>query len=183
GGVVAGADGDLVGLALEDLDQLIPGLADGDTDGDRHAPLARRAERGGGQMVGGEFEVGVGQHDGVVFRAAKGLHAFAGGGAAFVHVFGDGGGADEGDGGDAGVVQDRVHRGLVAVDDVEHAVREPGLGVELGDQAGGRRVAFAGFENEGVAGGDGDGVHPQRDHDGEVERGDPGAHAQGLAEV
>ena len=100
-----------------------------------------------------------------------------------MHVFRDGGGADEGDGGDAGVVQDRVHRGLVAVDHVEHAVREPGLGVELGDQAGGRRVAFAGFENEGVAGGDGDGVHPQRDHDGEVERGDPGAHAQGLAEV
>ena len=34
--------------------------------------------------------------------------------------------------GDAGVVQDRVDGHLVAVHDVEHAVGQPGLGVQLG---------------------------------------------------
>jgi hypothetical protein len=42
---------------------------------------------------------------------------------------------------------------------------------------------FAGLEDDSVAGGDGGGDHPQRDHGGEVERGDAGDHADGLAQL
>ena len=124
-----------------------------------------------------------GQHDGVVLRPAEGLDALAGRGGALVHVLGDRGRADERDRGDVRVVEDRVDRDLVAVHDVEHAVGQAGLGVELGDQVRRRRVALARLEHEGVAGGDGHRVHPQRHHDREVERRDPGDHAEGLAEV
>ena len=58
-------------------DQRIAGRADGDHGGDRHAALARRAVGGADQRVGGELEVGVGQHDRVVLRAAERLHALA----------------------------------------------------------------------------------------------------------
>ncbi len=39
-----------------------------------------------------------------------------------------------------------------------------------------------GLQDEGVAGGHGDGVHPHRHHDGEVEGADAGDHADGLAD-
>ena len=44
---------------------------------DRHAPFAGRAEPGVHRGVGREIEVGVGQHDHVVLRAAQCLHTFA----------------------------------------------------------------------------------------------------------
>ena len=84
---------------------------------------------------------------------------------------------------DVRVVEQRVDRDLVAVDDVEDAVRQPGLArtaraMKLRDA----RVALGGLEHERVPGGDRHRVHPHRDHDREVERRDPGAHAQRLAE-
>ena len=83
---------------------------------------------GGGEVVGGEVEVGVGQHDRVVLRAAERLHPLAVRGAALVDVLRDRRRADERHGGDVGVVEQRVDRDLVAVDDVEDAVRQTGLG-------------------------------------------------------
>src|ERR1043165_5895521 len=75
--------------------------------------------------------------------------AGAGGGAGLVDVAGDRGRADERDRGDAGVLEQAVDRDLVAVDDVEHAGRQAGIGEQLGAEVGARRIALAGLEDEG----------------------------------
>jgi hypothetical protein len=134
--------------------------------------LARGAVGAGGDVVGGEFEVGVGQDDGVVLGATESLDALAVGGGLLVDVLGDRRRPDEGDGLDGGVGEDGVDRVLAAVDDVEDAVGQACPLVEGGDEVGGRRVALGRLEDEGVAGRDGDGVHPQRHHRREVERRD-----------
>ena len=144
--------------------------ADGDGDGDGHAALAGGAVGGADEGVGGLVEVGVGHDDHVVLRAAEGLDALAVRGALAVDVLGDGRGADEADGVDAGVVEDGVDGFLVAVDDVEDAVGEAGFFEHFGEEDGGAGVALAGLEDEGVAAGEGDGEHPHGDHGGEVER-------------
>ena len=76
----------------------------------------------------------------------------------------------------------RVDHPLVAVDDVEYAVRQSGFLEQFGEHDRGRRIALAGLENEAVTAGDGNGQHPQRDHGGEVERRDACDHAQRLTE-
>ena len=96
-------------------------LADRHRDADRHAPLAGAAVTGADQCVDGLVQVGVGQDDHVVLRAAEALRALAVGGRGRVDVLRDIGAADEADGLDVGVVQDRVDGFLVAVDDLEHA--------------------------------------------------------------
>ena len=73
--------------------------------------------------VGREVEVGVGQHDHVVLRAAERLHALAGARRRLVDVARDRRRADERDGLDVGVLEQPVDRDLVAVHDVEHARR------------------------------------------------------------
>src|SRR5207302_7502012 len=115
--------------------------------------------------------------------AAERLDALAVRDGLLVDVLGDGGGADEGDGLDAGVGEDGVDGVLAAVDDVEHAVRQAGLPVQAGDEVGGGGVALGRLEDERVTGGDGDRVHPQGHHGGEVEGGDARDHTQRLAEV
>ena len=92
-------------------------------------PYAARDRR-----VGGQVDVGVGQHEHVVLRAAEGLHPLAVRGAGLVDVAGDRRGADEADRGDVGVVEQRVDGHLVALHDVEHAVGQPGLLPQLGEQ-------------------------------------------------
>ena len=91
------------------------------SDRDRHAALAGRAEASVDRRVGGEVEVGVGQHDHVVLRPPEGLDALARGVPVLVDVAGDRRRADEGDGLDVGVLEEAVDRHLVAVHDVEHA--------------------------------------------------------------
>ncbi len=133
-------------------------------------------------MVSGEIHVGVRQYHGVVLGAAEGLHPLAPLAGAPVHVEGDRSRADERDRGYLGMIEQGVDGHLVAVHDVEDAVGQPGAGVQLGDQDRRRRVPLAGLQHEGVAGRDRDRVHPHRHHDREVERGDAGAHAEGLAQ-
>ncbi len=156
-------------------------LADGDGDGDGHAALAGGTVSGTDEGVGGLIEIGVGHDDHVILRAAESLHALAVLCAGGVDVLGDGGGADEGDGLDGGVGEDGVDGGLVAVDDVEDAVREAGFLEHFGEEDGGGGVALGGLEDEGVAAGDGEREHPERDHGGEVEGRDAGDDAERLA--
>ena len=101
-GLEARADLDRQRLLAQPLDQRVGGVADRDGDRDRHAALAGRAVARGGQVVGGEVEVGVGQHDGVVLGAAQRLHALAVLRAGLVDVACDRRRADERDGGHAG---------------------------------------------------------------------------------
>ena len=86
------------------------------------------------------------------------------------------------DGLDGGVGEQFVDGGLVALQDVEHPGGQSGLGPEFGHPDRGGRVLLAGLQHHGVAGGDGDGEEPHRDHGGEVERGDDADRADGLAE-
>jgi hypothetical protein len=94
------------------------------------------------------------------------------GGPGLVDVMGDVRRADEADGVDQRVGQDGVDRGLVAMDDVQHAGGGARLHHQLAEADRHRRIALRRFEDEGVADGDGDAEHPHRDHGREVERGD-----------
>jgi hypothetical protein len=79
------------------------------------------------------------------------------------------------------VVEDRVDRLLVAVDDLQDALGQARLDHQFGQHQRHRRVALGRLEDEGVAAGDGRAELPHRDHGGEVERRDAGGHAQRLA--
>ena len=114
----------------------------------------------------------------MVLGAAERLHALAVRGAGLVDVAGDRGRADEADRRDPGVLEDRVDRHAVAVDDAEHAVGQPGLGQQLGQAHAGGGVLLGRLEDEGVAARERDRRHPQRDHHGEVERRDAGHDAE-----
>ena len=138
----------------------------------RHAPLAGRPVGRAHRGVGGQVEVGVGEHDHVVLGAAERLHPLPVGGARLVDVARHRGGADEADRRDVGVLEQPVHRHLVAVHDVEHAVGQPGLAEDLGEEHAGAGVALGRLEHDGVAAGDGVREHPERHHAREVERGD-----------
>jgi hypothetical protein len=164
-------------------DQLVGDVSDGDDDGDGHAAFPGGPVAGGDRGVGGGVEVGVGHDDHVVLRPAERLDTLPVGRGGGVDVPGDRGGTDEADGLDAGFVEDPVDGLPVTVDDVEHPVGQAGLAEGFGKPQGGRGDLFAGLEDDGVAGGDGGGDHPQRDHGGEVERGDAGDHADGLAQL
>ena len=110
------------------LDELVGDVADGDGDRDRHAALAGRAVARADERVGGLVEIGVGHHDQVVLRAAERLHALAVPRAVRIDVLGDGRRADEADGRDVRVLEQRVDGLVVALHDVEHAGRQPGFG-------------------------------------------------------
>src|SRR5437763_1382767 len=79
---------------------------------------------------------------------------FSSGRGSGVNVLGDRRRADKADRADPRMLQDRVDRRLVAIDDVEDALREPGFGQQLGDSVSGRRVALRWLQDEGVAGGE-----------------------------
>ena len=81
-----------------------------------------------------------------------------------------------------GMLEQRVDGDLVAVHDVEDAVRQAGLLEELGRQQRGGRVLLRGLEDEAVAAGDRGRPHPHGHHRGEVEGRDAGHHAEGLAD-
>ncbi len=116
------------------------------------------------------------------FAPPRAWHPLAAGGAGLVDVAGDRGRADEADGLHVGVLQQPVDGHLVALDDVEDAVGQPRLLPQVGHQQRRPRVALRGLEDERVAARDGDREHPHRHHGREVERGDPGDHAERLAQ-
>jgi len=124
--------------------------------------------------------VRIGQHDGVVLRAHHALHALAGLAGTVVDVGTDLGRANEGHRLDIRMVADRVHHVRPAVHHVEHTRRHAGFQRQFAQAHGDHRVLLGWLEDEGIAGGDGHGEHPQRDHRREVERGNAGADAQRL---
>ena len=90
--------------------------------------------------------------------------------------------ADERDRRDVRVLEQRVDRDLVAVDDVEDAVGHARLGEQLGRQDRRGRVLLGRLEHERVAARERRRPHPHRDHRREVERRDPGDDAERLAD-
>ena len=149
---------------------------------DRHAALARRAIARADEGVDRLVHVRIGHHDQMVLGAAEALHPLARGAAARIDIFGDGRGADEADGLNVGIVEQRVHRLLVAVDHIEDAGRQARFQKQFGQHQGHGGVALAGLQDEGVAAGDGGGEFPHGDHGGEIERRDARHHAERLAQ-
>ena len=167
--------------ALSDLlDELVGDGVDREDDRDRHAALAGGAEARVDGGIRSEVEVGIRKDQHVVLRAAESLHALAVTGRGLVHVAGDGGGADERDGADIGVLEERVDRLLVAVHDVEDAIGEPRLLEQGGHPVGRARVLLGGLQDDGVAGGERDREEPQRHHRREVEGADDADDAERL---
>ena len=117
----------------------------------------------------------------MVLGTAQRLHPLAVVGTGFVDVVGDRGGANEADGFHIGVHQQRVHRFLVPLHHIEHAVRQSGLLEQIGNEERGRRVERAGLEHKGVARGNRDREHPHGHHDRKVEGRDARHHTQRLA--
>ena len=112
---------------LDRGDERIGRVADRHDDRNRHAALAGRAVRRRDGRVGGHVDVSVRQHDHVILGPAERLTALPTGRGRLVDVAGDRRRADERDRGDARMLEQRVDGHLVAVDDVEHAVRNTGL--------------------------------------------------------
>src|SRR5258708_27279553 len=81
--LIARADFYFACLVGEQPDQRVPGTADRNHGPDRHAALARGAISTADQRVGGELEIRVAQHHGVLLRPAKGLAWFARAAAGF----------------------------------------------------------------------------------------------------
>ena len=133
-------------------------------------------------MLGGELDVRVRHDDRVVVGAAQGLDALAVGRARVLDDVRHRRGADEADRVDAVVGEDLAHQRPVARDDVEEAVGQARLLVQAGDAERGGGHQGGDLEDEGVARGQRDRVHPHGDHDGEVEGGDARDHADRLAE-
>ena len=117
----------------------------------------------------------------MVLGPAHRLHALARRDPARIDVLGDVRRTDEADRRDCGVIEDRIDHFLVAVDDLKDSLGKPRLEKQLGQPHRQRWIAFGGFHDEGVAGGDGRRRHPQRDHAGKVERADPRADPDRLA--
>ena len=174
------SDLQLARLRGQRSDQRVRSAADGDDGRDGHAAFAGRAVRRAHQRVDGEVEIRVGQHDRVVLGAAQRLHAFALRGCGRVDVLRDGRGSDERHGFDVGMMQDGVHRLLVSVDDVEHAVRQAGFLEKLGEPDAGGRILFRRLEHERIPAGERHREHPHRHHGREVERRDARADADRL---
>ena len=99
-----------------------------------------------------------------------------------VHVTGHRSGPDERDGIDLRLGEDRVDGGPPAVDEVDDARREPRLRRKADEVVGRERDALRRFQDERVPERDRRGEHPEGDHDGEVERGDPRDHPDRLRE-
>src|SRR5690606_2662305 len=109
------------------------------------------------------------------------LRTLAVSGRGLVDVLRDRGRADEADGLDAVVVQNRVDGLLVTVDDVENARGQPCLNEELGDAQRDGGVALTGLKDERVTCGERRAHLPQRDHGREVEGRDARDDPQRLA--
>lgn len=144
------------------------------------ADLAGAVEVGHHGDVGGDVDVRVGQdHQGALAAELHGdvLHV-AGGGAGDFPPRADL--AREADLRDGRVARQGGTDIAGAVDDVEHAVGDAGLAVDVGEVLGVERGELARLVDHAVAGGEARGRLPQRDLDGVVPGADAGADAEGL---
>ena len=181
--VVGRADLHRADLLLHALEHVVRDrIADEYGDGDGHAALAGRAVGRADQRIRRQFGIGVRHDHRVILGAAQRLHALAVRGARREDVLGDRRRADEAHGLDVRMREQRVDRLLVAVDDVEDAIRQARFLEQRGEDQRRRRVALGGLQHERVAADERHRKHPQRNHRGKIERRDAGDHAQRLAQ-
>lgn len=155
------------------------GFTDEDGGGQSHASLSGGTESSTSQSVQSFFLIGIGEDDTVVLGTHVGLDSLAVLATVFVDVFTCLVRTDEGDGSNAGVLDDVVDGIVTTVDQVDDTLRELDVLEELGQKSGGTSNLFGGLQDVGVTAGDTDGEHPKGNHDGEVEGSDAGADTEG----
>lgn len=109
------------------------------------------------------------------------LSAFAGGTGAGVDVFSGVVGSDERYGTDVGVIADVIDGLFSSVDDVDNTIWDTALLEQVDDELTGVRNTLGRLADEGVSGGDGQGVHPERYHGGEVVGGNTSTDSKGSS--
>ena len=165
------------------VDQPVADVADRDGDRDRHAPLAGRAVGRRDRGVGGQVDVGVGQHDHVVLRAAERLHPLAVRRAASRRCSARSGSSRRSSPRRCrGASSSASTASLSPCTTVNTPSGRPACCHSSGEEQRRRRVLLARLEHEGVAAGDRVRAHPQRHHGREVERRDAGDDAERLAD-
>jgi len=134
----------------------------------RHAPLARRAERRARYRIQCLVLIRVREYRGVVLGAEIRLDALPVGGSALVDVLAGFVGADEGDCLDFGGIKDVVHGSCTSVDNVDYAGREASLCGEFGEDHHSAGVALGGLDDDGIARYGSNRNGPEGNHGGEV---------------
>ena len=130
----------------------------------RHAFLHQQARSGAAdlaliepdrihQPLDGAVQIGVVKDDVGRFAAQLQRQRLAGACGRLPDFAPHGGGAGEGDLVDAGVRHKGGTRCPVTGHDVQHAFRQARLAAEFGEQKGGQRGVFGGFQHDGIAGG------------------------------
>ena len=168
-GVLLKATVHLQGLrALGNLRNPVLGLADQNESAESHASLTSGTEGSTSNRVQSLVLVAVGKDSGVVLSTKVGLDTLAIGRSARVDVLSGLVGANEADGLDAGLVDDKVDRLSRTVDDVDNTGREAGLLGKLSEDHARTGVALRGLDDNCVTSNGGDGDGPERNHSREV---------------
>src|SRR5699024_3677511 len=97
------------------FDELIGDVTDSNECGDGHAALPSGPKAGVDGVIGYRVEVGIGQHEHVVFGTAQCLDAFAVRGGSFINIFRDRGGPHKGHRFDVVVFEQRINSWFTAV--------------------------------------------------------------------
>jgi hypothetical protein len=111
----------------------------------------------------------------VIFGSQIGLHSLSVFSASSVDVLAGLVSSDEGDCFNVLVVEDSIDSLLRSVNQVDDSGRQASFFEELDQEVAGACDLLRGLHDVGVAAGGSHGVHPERNHDWEVEGGDAGA--------
>jgi hypothetical protein len=146
--------------------------------GARAADLPLVEPDGVDQAFDGAVDIGVVEDDVGGLAAQLEREGFARAGRRLADAAAHGGGAGEGDLGDAGMLDDRLPRRAVAGDDVDDALRQPGLPADIGEKQRGERGVFCGFQDHRVSRGERGRDLPRQHQEREVPRDDLAADAE-----
>jgi len=175
---VTGSNGELGGL-LNEVGNPFLGFTDQYDDGDGHASLSGRSETGSGDSVDGIFSIGVGEDDAMVLGSHVDLGAFTGGRGSGVDVLSGVVGTNKRDSLNVRMVTDVIDGGLTSLNNVNNTIWDSGSGEHIGNDLSSVRSSLGRLADESVSGSDGERVHPEGDHGGEVVGSDSGTDSEG----
>jgi hypothetical protein len=175
---VTGSNGEL-GSLLNEVGNPFLGLTNKDDDGDSHASLSGGSETGTSNGVNGIFSIGVGEDNAMVLGSHVDLGSLSGGGGSGVDVLSGVVGSNKGDSLDERMVTDVIDGGLTSLNDVNNTIWDSGGLEHISDHRSSVRSSLGRLADECVSGSDGERVHPERDHGGEVVGSDSSTDSEG----
>ena len=109
------------------IDQLIRNFTHRHRDRNRHAALACRAIRRARERIDHSVHIRIGHHQHVVFRPAQRLHTFAMRRSGFINILCNRRGANETHRRHIRVGEQAIHRNLITIDHIKHAIGQTRL--------------------------------------------------------